>query len=95
MTLLRGVYRNGSVHLREPLELPDNTEVDVAVRPVSTQPQSEHERIRACLLEAGIVSPRLQTNVQPPLSPEREAELAAKLAKAGNLSDLVIQERDE
>jgi hypothetical protein len=97
MTTLRGVYRDGVVHLSEPLELPDNTEVDVSVSPIAApeQIQSERERIHALFLAEGLVKPRLPVPTKPPLSPEREAELATKLAKAGPLSDLILKEREE
>jgi len=98
MTMYRGVYRDGAVHLREPLELPENTEVDVSVSPVEIQGQlqSERERIHAIFVAEGLVKPRsLSQPTQPPLSPKREVEIAKKLAKAGSLSDLINKERDE
>jgi hypothetical protein len=46
--------------------------------------RSEHERIHAIFLSAGLVEPRSQDlPAQPPLLPEQEAELAGKLAKEG------------
>lgn len=97
MTTFRGVYNKGTVYLREQVELPDNTEVDVSLRPVKRQgqTQSERDRIHALFLAEGLVKPRSQTQTEPPLSPEREAELAEKLAKAGSLSELIIKEREE
>jgi hypothetical protein len=97
-TLVRGTYRDGVLHLHEPLELPDNTEVDISVNPIEKQDkvQSERERIYAILIEEGLMKPRSQLpSSQPPLTPEEEAELAKKLAKAGSLSELIIQEREE
>jgi hypothetical protein len=96
MATLRGIYRAGVVHLREPLALPDNTEVDVSVSPVETQEhkQSERDRIHALFVAKGLVRPHAHPQAQPPLSPEREAEIAEKLAKAGSLSELIIKERD-
>jgi hypothetical protein len=58
--------------------------------------QSECERIHAIFLAAGLVEPRSPDILtQPSLLPEREAELAEKLAKAGSLSELITQEREE
>jgi hypothetical protein len=97
MTTLRGIYRDGTVHLQEPLELPNETEVDVSIIPVevNTLAQSERERIYTLFVAAGVVRPHTQPAKQPPLSHARKAELAAKLAKSGSLSELIIQERAE
>jgi hypothetical protein len=97
MTVLRGVYRDGAVHLREPLELPDNTEVAISVSAVEKQvdAQSERDRVHEFFVAEGLVRPHSQTQAQPPLSPEQEAELAEKLAQGGSLSKLIIKERDE
>jgi hypothetical protein len=97
MTVLRGVYKDGAVHLHEPLALPNNTEVDVSISPVNghENAQNEREQIHALFLAAGLILPHSQTQAEPPLSPEREAQLAEKLAKAGSLSDLIIKEREE
>ncbi|MCC6454664.1 MAG: hypothetical protein IT328_06955 [Caldilineaceae bacterium] len=97
-TYIRGVYRDGVVHLRKPLKLANDTEVNVSVAPVDMQAEahSERERIYAIFLSAGLVEPRSQDQpAQPPLTPERESELAEKLAQAGSLSELIIQEREE
>jgi hypothetical protein len=96
MTTLRGIYRDGTVHLQEPLELPNETEVDVSVIPVEavTSEQSERERIHALFVAAGVVRPHVQPAKKPPLSHARRAELAAKLASIGSIHDIIREERD-
>jgi hypothetical protein len=104
MTLLiQGVYRDGAFHPNEPVELPDNTPVSMAVNAVNTAPvaneeseaERERRRIHEMLVAAGVVRPGpVPGPIKSTLSPEREAEIAQELAKAGPIYDIIREERD-
>jgi hypothetical protein len=104
MTLLiQGVYRDGVFHPNEPVKLPDNTPVSMAVDAVNTAPVVDEEsdaarerrRIHEMLVAAGVVRPGpVPGPFKSELSPERQAELARKLAEAGPIYDIIREERD-
>ena len=98
-TLVRAVYRDGVLHPIEPLELPDNTPVVVSVSVAGEVDTDETERerreIHEILVSSGLVRPGpVPGPITSTLSPEREAELAQKLAKARPLSAIIREERD-
>jgi hypothetical protein len=98
MTTYRGTYRDGAVHFHTPLDIPENTEVNVSLNVIEVQhkKQTERERIHEIFVAEGLVKPRSTSEPkEPPLSPEYEAELARKLAKGGAISDLINKDRDE
>ncbi len=104
MTLLvDGVYRDGVFHPTEPVELPDNTRVSMVVNTVNSIPEEdvesdadrERRKIHEILVAAGVVRPGpVPGPVKSVLSPEREAELARELAKAGPIYEIIREERD-
>jgi hypothetical protein len=104
MTLLiDGVYRDGVFHPTEPVELPDNTPVSMAVNAKNPLPAAgeesdadrERREIHEILVAAGVVRPGpVPGPTKSPLSPERRAELARELAKAGPVYDIIREERD-
>jgi hypothetical protein len=104
MTLLiNGVYRDGVFHPDEPVELENNTPVTMAVNAknpalaVGEESDGARERreVHEILVAAGIVRPGpVPGPVKSPLSPEREAEIARKLAEIGPVYDIIREERD-
>jgi hypothetical protein len=104
MTLLiRGVYRDGVFHPVEPVALENNTFVTMTVDakspavPAEQESEAARERreIHEVLVKAGVVHPGpVPGPVQSPLSPEREAEIAHKLAEIGPVYDIIREERD-
>jgi hypothetical protein len=104
MTLLiQGVYRDGVFHPNEPVELLDNTPVSMAVNAINPAPVTggesdadrERRRIHEILVAAGVVRPGpVPGPIKSTLSPEREAEIAQELAKAGPIYEIIREERD-
>ena len=103
MTLLiHGVYRDGVFHPNEPVALPNNTPVAMTVEidttdEVSEVDEAERKRreFHELLVAAGLVRPgHVPGLFKSSLSPERQAELARKLAEAGPIYDIIREERD-
>jgi hypothetical protein len=104
MTLLiKGVYRDGAFYPNEPVALADNTEVSMAVDAIATATETNEEsdgdrertEIHEILVAAGVVRPGpVPGPTKSPLSPEREAEIARKLAEIGSIYEIIREERD-
>ena len=101
--LINGVYRDGVFHPTEPVELEDNTPVTMAVNAkhnaevtqVESDADRERREIHEILVAAGVVRPGpVPGPIKSPLSPEREAEIAQKLAEIGPIYDIIREERD-
>ena len=99
---IRGIYRDGVIQLHEPLDFPDNTPLILAVYadPFANNDEldeatRERAKIHEILVMAGIVRPSpVPRRSKSPLSPEREAEIAEKLAKVEPIYDIIREERD-
>ena len=104
MTLLiDGIYRDGVFHPTEPVALEDNTRVKMAVEtqtpapPVGEERDADRERreVHEILVAAGVVRPGpVPGPTKSPIFPEREAEIARKLAEFGPIYDIIREERD-
>jgi hypothetical protein len=98
--LIDGVYRDGVFHPNEPVDLPNNTPVSMAVNPAPTEGEEsdgdrERREVHEILVARGVVRPGpVPGPVKSRLSPEREAELARKLAEIGPIYDIIREERD-
>lgn len=104
MTLLiKGIYRDGAFYPNEPVALADNTEVAMTVDPVKPVTGSGEEsdadrkrrEIHEILAAAGVIRPGpVPGPTKSPISPEREAEIARKLAEIGDIYGIIREERD-
>ncbi len=95
--MITAVYENGLLRPITPLALPEHTQVQLQVLPVSGEesPSEHRRRVHEVLVAAGLSLPvaPLMLEAQP-LSAERREELARILASGGPLSDVILAERD-
>lgn len=99
------IYENGVLRLLSPLDLPERARVHILIESVepatelpataATDPDDEREITRRILIEAGLVRPEPIPFTGIPLSEQELEELADRIAGAGPLSDLIIEERRE
>ncbi len=97
-TVITAVYENGQLRPLTPLTLPEHSQVQLQVSPISAEesPTEHRRRVHEVLVAAGLSLPT--TPVMPEaklLSAERREQLAQILASGGPLSDVILAERDE
>jgi predicted DNA-binding antitoxin AbrB/MazE fold protein len=93
---IRATYTGGVLRLIDPLDLPDNTEVEILLLRPPTDTLTHRERVRAALRAGGLLSE--QPNAIKGLTPLSSAERAAlqhSLPADLNLSQAVIEGREE
>jgi predicted DNA-binding antitoxin AbrB/MazE fold protein len=91
------IYENGILRPLTPLALPEQTQVQVYIQPLSSSAEAMAHRsqVRAALTEAKLSLPETSPPVVPPsLSAERREELARLFAVGRPLSELIIEERE-
>ncbi len=99
--IVTAVYANGVLRPLIPLELPEQTEVEIEIKPVAetngaAAPLDERERIHQILVEAGLVRERQHPPPPPPpLSAEERERLGRLFAVGKPLSEIIIEEREE
>ena len=87
------IYENGVLRPLMPLALPEHTAVEIQIVKSASAPETERQRIRQVLAEAGVIQPHVITEIIQPVSETELAEAAQALGQAGPLSDLIIAER--
>lgn len=94
------IYENGVLRPLKPLQLPERTEMQIAIElpdTASTQAAEQRRRLRDVLIAAGVMvaKPPVPPTAQP-LSAEERAALADRLAVPGAkpLSEVIIEERE-
>jgi predicted DNA-binding antitoxin AbrB/MazE fold protein len=94
---ITAIYENGVLRPLTPLELPEHTAVEVAVRrlPSPTTATAQRRHTREVLIAAGLVLPESDASpaVQPLSAAERQA-LARHLPAGRPLSEIIIEERE-
>lgn len=93
---ISAIYENGVLRLLTPLALPEQTQVQVYVQPLSASPEAavHRRRVREALMAAGLSLPLSLSPVSGALSAERRAELARLFGVGQPLSELIIEERE-
>jgi predicted DNA-binding antitoxin AbrB/MazE fold protein len=94
--IINAIYENGVLRPLTPVDLPEHSEVEIAIRSTTPDESATHRRkAEAALIGAGLLQPQLATSMtRSPLSPERREELARRFAKGGPLSEIIIEERE-
>jgi predicted DNA-binding antitoxin AbrB/MazE fold protein len=87
------IYENGVLRPLIPLALPEHTAVEIQIVKSASVPETQRQRIRRVLAEAGVIQPQVITETIQPVSETELAEAAQALGQAGPLSDLIIAER--
>ncbi len=104
--IITAIYADGVLRPLIPLELPEQTEVEIEVKAISkTNGESlstisamgERTRIHRILVESGVVPDTGLWQVEPvmPISPEEEEELGRAFAIGKPLSEIIIEDREE
>ena len=97
---ITAVYANGVLRPLAPLELPEQTQVELEVRPALklTDPAlAERIRVHQILVEAGLVINHQTWQALPedPVSEQEQEELDLAFGSGKPLSEIVIEEREE
>ena len=96
--VITAVYTQGVLRPLTPLNLSEQMQVELEVRPLVplTAPLNERNRVLQALAEAGVICNRPFDPIPPsPLSEEEELELAESFAGEPPLSELIIEERQQ
>ena len=96
---ITAIYADGVLRPLVPLELPEQTQVELEVRPASSEAACNHERKQfiEALAQAGLLAnePSLFPFPDEPLSEEEQNDLARIFAGEKPLSQIIIEERQE
>lgn len=97
---ITAIYANGVLRPLTPLELEDQSQVELEVRSVKSaesMPSEERQRIIEALAHAGLLAnaPALFPITEEPVPEEEEEELAQIFAGEKPLSEIIIEERQE
>jgi predicted DNA-binding antitoxin AbrB/MazE fold protein len=87
------IYENGVLRLLTPLALPEHTVVEIQIVKPTSATETERQRVRQVLAEAGVIQPQAVTEAIQPVSETDLAAAAQALGQAGPLSALIIAER--
>jgi predicted DNA-binding antitoxin AbrB/MazE fold protein len=91
---IRATYAGGILRLLEPLDLPENTAVEIILVPLRGG-ASDQERGEAALIAAGLARPRPAGAPPSPPTPAELAEAARDIPPGTPLAQMVIEEREE
>lgn len=97
---ITAIYADGVLRPLTPLELEDQTQVELEVRPVKSVESAqsdERRRIIEALAKAGLLAntPALFPYPEEPISEQEQEELAQLFAGEKPLSEIIIEEREE
>jgi predicted DNA-binding antitoxin AbrB/MazE fold protein len=88
------IYKDGVLRPLEPLDLPEDTQVQVTVSsPVNTF-EAEDRRIRAMFAAAGVELAPRPTQSQPLMTEAEREALMRKIGPGVNASQAIIEERE-
>lgn len=90
------IYENGILRPLTPLALPEQTEVQIYVQPVGSEPErlAHRRRVQEALVNVGLSLEHVAPSPTPGLlSTEQRAELAHRFSTEQPLSELIIEER--
>jgi len=90
---ISAIYENGVLRPLTPLALPEHTTVEIQIVKPTSVIETERERVRQVLIEAGVIRPQLITETIQPVSETELAAAAQALGQAGPLSASIIDER--
>ncbi len=100
--IITAIYADGVLRPVVPLELPEQTEVEIEVKPIvktngaAASTLDERARIHQILVDAGLVLERkLPRLPSPPISEEERERLSRVFSVGKPLSEIIIEEREE
>jgi|GEM_PF-2247949 predicted DNA-binding antitoxin AbrB/MazE fold protein len=93
---IRATYSQGVLRLIDPLDLPENTEVELLlIAPKQAGVMSDRERGDAILVAAGLTRQRLVSEQRAAPTPVELSATARSLPSGTPLSELVREDREE
>lgn len=94
--LITAIYENGVLRPLTPLNLPEQTTLQIQIQPVLKRKTIAHrQKIHTALVNAGLTSSTINSVTSSPMAPEQRTVLAQKLALSGRpLSEIIIEERE-
>jgi predicted DNA-binding antitoxin AbrB/MazE fold protein len=94
--IITAIYENGVLRPLAPLNLPEQTTLQIQIRPPLKRKVTPHrQKVRAALVKAGLSLPPINSVTPSPMTHEQRAALAQKLAMSGRpLSEIIIEERE-
>jgi predicted DNA-binding antitoxin AbrB/MazE fold protein len=95
---ITAIYEQGVLRPLQPLALPENTAVEVRIlerRTRSARASADRQAVYDALQDAGLIRSQHVREPVPTVSEKELAAVAAELAAAGLISDLIIAERAE
>jgi predicted DNA-binding antitoxin AbrB/MazE fold protein len=93
---IRATYTGGVLRLIDPLDLPENTEVEIVLLRPAADAADHRAQVRAILRAGGLLTelPAVPAGLTPLSAAEREA-LARSLPANLNLSQAIVEGREE
>ncbi|HEY7545284.1 MAG TPA: antitoxin family protein [Blastocatellia bacterium] len=94
---ITAIYENGILRPLAPLELPDNSRVEIEVRRVDAPTTTIHrEQVRLALVDGGLSlrTPFTSSRDHTAISAERREELAHLFSADRPLSELIDEDRE-
>jgi predicted DNA-binding antitoxin AbrB/MazE fold protein len=90
---IAAVYRKGVLRPLKPLNLQENSQVEIQI--VVKPPQkSEAQEARQALIRAGVVRPRAADKAPHPVTEAEALAAAQAIGAAGSLSDMILADRE-
>ncbi len=89
------VYRKGALWPLRPLNLPENTQLEIKLPTPLTQEVSEAEKAYQVMLQAGLIQPSVSVEREPAIPASELQRVADAYGQTGPLSELIIAERNE
>lgn len=90
---IKVIYENGILRPLQPLEIPENSQLEIQILQLSGEQNGELLAARRALQQAGIVRQRGEADIAPMANEELEEAYEA-LGAAGPLSEEIIEDRE-
>ena len=92
---ITAIYADGVLHPLAPLNLPEQTEIELEVVRVATPEEDERTRVLRGLADAGVIINKPYEPLPPsPFSDEERERLGRVFAVGKPLSEIIIEERE-
>jgi len=92
---ITAIYANGVLRPVTPLDLPEQSEIELEVLKVATPEEDERSRVLRALADAGVIINRPYEPMPPsPISDEERERLGRIFAVGKPLSEIIIEERE-
>jgi predicted DNA-binding antitoxin AbrB/MazE fold protein len=90
---ITAVYRKGVLQPLGPLNLEENSQVEIQILIRPSEKSPGHEA-RQALIKAGVIRPRIAATTLPMVAEADLITAARDIGAAGSLSDVILSERE-